>query len=81
MKRSFTVEAVWDNEAGVYYSKSDIIGLAIETASLDEFEEVLNEFAAELIISNHMTLEELASHSLKDLMPLIIWQRPVAVAA
>ena len=81
MKRSFTVESVWDNEAGIYYSKSDIIGLAIETASLDEFEEVLNEFAAELIIANHLTSEELASHSLKDLMPLIIWQRPVAVAA
>jgi Domain of unknown function (DUF1902) len=81
MKRSFTVEAIWDDEAGVYFAKTDIIGLAIEAVTLDEFEEVLNEFAGELIIANHMTSEELASFPIKDLMPLIIWQRPVAIAA
>lgn len=81
MRRSFSVEAIWDIEAGVYYAKTDIIGLSIEASTLDEFEQVLNEFAAELIIANHMTEEELASSSIKELMPLIIWQRPVAIAA
>jgi Domain of unknown function (DUF1902) len=81
MKRSFSVEAVWDSEAGVYYAKTDIIGLAIETTTLDAFEQVLNEFAVELIIANHITAEELASSPLKELVPLIIWQRPAAIAA
>jgi hypothetical protein len=81
MKRTFTVEAIWDDEAGVYYAKTDIIGLAIEAVTLDEFEKILNEFAGELIIANHITADDLASTPLKYLMPLIIWQRPIAIAA
>jgi Domain of unknown function (DUF1902) len=77
MKRTFYVKALWDDEANVWYTESDILGLAIETKTLDEFEEVMNDVAIELIISNHMSAEDLASHSIRDLVPAIIWQRPV----
>jgi hypothetical protein len=76
MKRTFYVKALWDEEASVWYSETDIFGLHIETKTLNEFEEVMNEFAAELIVSNHLTSEELAGNSIKDLLPTIIWERP-----
>jgi Domain of unknown function (DUF1902) len=53
MKHTFIVEAIWDEEAGVYYSKSNIIGMAVETETLDEFNEIVDGFAAELISANH----------------------------
>jgi hypothetical protein len=55
VKRSFTVRALWDRDANVYYSESDIIGLHIETATLDEFEAVLFEVGPDLILANHMS--------------------------
>jgi hypothetical protein len=77
MKRTFYVKALWDDEVNVWYSDSDIFGLHIETKTLDEFEDVMNEFAAELIVANHMTAEDLAQTSIRDLLPTVIWQRPV----
>jgi Domain of unknown function (DUF1902) len=77
MKRTFYVKALWDDEAHVWYTESDILGLAIETKTLDEFEDVMNDVAVELIISNHMSAEDLASNSIRDLVPAIIWQRPI----
>ena len=53
MKRIFTVKAIWDNEAQVFYAQSDIEGLHIEATSLDEFEEVMLDTAPELIMVNH----------------------------
>ena len=53
MKRTFTVKAVWDNEAQVFYAQSDIEGLHIEATSLNEFEEILLDTAPELIMVNH----------------------------
>ncbi len=53
MKRTFNVKAIWDDEAQVFYSQSDIEGLHIEAASLDEFEAIIIEEAPELIIANH----------------------------
>ena len=76
MKRTFYVKALWDHEVCVWYSESDIFGLHIETKTLDEFEEVMNEFAAELIVANHMTSKDLSQNSIKDLLPTVIWQRP-----
>jgi hypothetical protein len=76
MKRTFYVRAVWDAEAQKYYTESDISGLAIETKTLDEFEEVMNDVAIELIMSNHMSAHDLVSNSIRDLVPTIIWQRP-----
>ena len=54
MKRTFKVSAVWDAEAGVYYSESDIEGLHIEAATLEEFEAILMEVGADLVLANHV---------------------------
>ena len=53
MKRTFTVKAVWDEEAQVFYAQSDVEGLHIEAVSLDEFEEIMLDSAPELIMANH----------------------------
>jgi Fic family protein len=76
MKRNFFVRAIWDDEANVYYSESDIFGLHIETKTLDEFEEVLNDMALELIMDNHLDTHDLVSIPMRDWVPTIIWQRP-----
>jgi hypothetical protein len=52
-QHEFSVLAVWDEEAQVYYSETDIFGLHIETKSLDEFEEVMVAAAGDLIRANH----------------------------
>ena len=52
MKRTFSVKAIWDDEAQVFYAQSDIEGLHIEAASLDEFEEIMMDAAPELIKEN-----------------------------
>ncbi len=75
MKRTFTVKAVWNNEAQVFYAQSDIEGLHIEAASLDEFEEIIIDAAPELIMANHRSVSEIAERPLKDLIPAILWQR------
>ncbi len=75
MKRTFTVKAVWDDEAQVFYAQSDIEGLHIEAASLDEFEEIIIDAAPELIMANHRSVSEIAERPLKDLIPAILWQR------
>ena len=75
MKRTFSVKAVWDEEAHVFYAQSDIEGLHIEATSLDEFEEIIIEEAPELIMANHRSLSEIAEHPLKDLIPAILWQK------
>lgn len=80
MKRTFYVKALWDEEAKVFISESDIEGLHIEAESLDAFEEVMFEHALELIMTNHVTLAEVAETPMKDLVPAILWQRPEPVA-
>lgn len=76
LKRTFRVKAVWDDEAKVFYSESDIEGLHIEAATLDQFEEIMMDEAIDMIISNHMSAADIASRSFKDIAPAIIWQRP-----
>jgi hypothetical protein len=75
-QRQFHVRAIWDDEAKVYFSESDIIGLHVEAERLDEFERLVNAEAAELIVANHLTADELASRPFRDLIPAIIWQTP-----
>jgi hypothetical protein len=75
-KRAFTVRAIWDDEARTYYSDSDIVGLHIEAASLDEFEALMRNLAPELIVANHISKPELATTPLSDLIPTIVWERP-----
>jgi hypothetical protein len=52
MRKTYHVEALWDPEAKVWVSKSDVPGLVIETATLAEFEALVREFAPELIATN-----------------------------
>lgn len=49
-----TVTAVWDAEAEVYRSKSDIVGLNVEAASLSEFVDLVEALAPELMRDNGM---------------------------
>ena len=56
--QSFRVEAVWDEEAGVFISESDIIGLHIEAETLDKFAQLVSEFAPDLILANHVLADE-----------------------
>lgn len=60
MACTYTVKAVWDAEAGVWISQSDIIGLHIEAPTLDEFEDVLADVAGELVAANHVSTENVA---------------------
>jgi hypothetical protein len=52
MSQSYYVKAIWDAEAGVWCSESNILGLVIETATLAEFESLARHFAPELLAEN-----------------------------
>ncbi|MGZ8362815.1 MAG: DUF1902 domain-containing protein [Caulobacteraceae bacterium] len=52
MSLSYYVEAIWDPEHKVWCSESNIPGLVIETATLDEFEALVRHFAPELLAEN-----------------------------
>ena len=69
---NFFVKAVWDEEARVFYSDSDIVGLHIEAETIEEFREVLVDVAPELILANHVTNDDLLTKPLRDLVP-VIW--------
>lgn len=80
-QRTFVIRAIWDEEAGVFYSESDIRGLHIEAETLDEFQDVMREAAVELIIANHITESDIAKTPIADLIPAIVWQPPGPAAA
>ena len=80
-KRVFTVTALWDEEAKVFYAQSDIIGLHIEAPTVDDFEALMLELGPSLVMANHVTEDELRSTAPEDLIPTIIWQRPSVQAA
>lgn len=52
MSQSFYVKAIWDPEAEVWTSQSNIQGLVLETATLAEFESLAKHFAPELLAEN-----------------------------
>ncbi|SFB08243.1 hypothetical protein SAMN03159496_01742 [Rhizobium sp. NFR07] len=81
MKRTFFVRAVWDAEAKIFYSESDIEGLHIEASSVDAFEEVMFDAAIDLIVANHMSAADLADTPMRELIPAILWERPVGAPA
>jgi len=80
-KRMFSVTALWDDAAKVFYSDSDIIGLHIEAPTIEEFEVVMMDVAPGLVISNHVSKAELAALAPEDIIPAILWQRPAIKAA
>jgi hypothetical protein len=76
VKRSFTVRALWDDEAKVYFSESDIIGLHIEAPTLEEFEAAMMELGPELIKANHIEQSAMTEANFADFIPAIVWERP-----
>lgn len=52
MQKTYHVQAIWDPEARVWVSSSDIPGLVIETATFAEFEQLVRELAPELLAEN-----------------------------
>ena len=63
---NFFVKAVWDEEAKVFHSNSDIVGLHIEAETLAEFREIMVGIAPELILANHVTNDDLLTKPLRD---------------
>lgn len=70
-KLIFEVVAIWDDEARVWISESDIIGLHIEADTLEGFEREVREHAADLIVENHIDKADWANRSLRDLIPTV----------
>ncbi|MES2861296.1 MAG: DUF1902 domain-containing protein [Pseudomonadota bacterium] len=52
MADGFYIKAIWDPEAEVWTSESNIQGLCLETATLAEFESLAKHFAPELLSEN-----------------------------
>jgi Domain of unknown function (DUF1902) len=75
-KNTFYVKALWDDEAKVFYSDSDIVGLHIETETLEAFELVMYEVAPELLVANHVSAEDFKTKPLSALIPSWMWQPP-----
>lgn len=71
IKRMFSVTAHWDDEAKVFYSNSDIIGLHIEANTIEDFEAVMMDVAPGLVVANHLTQEELQLLPPEDLSPAV----------
>ena len=69
---NFFVKAVWDEEAKVFYSDSDIVGLHIETETIEEFREILVDIGPEPILANHVTNDDLITKPPRELVP-VIW--------
>ena len=67
----FVVTAIWDEDACVYLSQSDITGLHIEAATREEFEAVLMDMAPALVVENHMSKADFIGKSVVDLIPAI----------
>jgi Domain of unknown function (DUF1902) len=76
MKRTFYVKALWDDEAKVYYSETDIEGLFIETGTLEEFEVIMPELARDMIIANHSPKPGADALSPEELFATITWMPP-----
>lgn len=71
----FVIKALWDEDAKVFYSESNIIGLHIEAATIEEFERLMHENALDLVMANHIKPHELIEKKLSDLIPTIFWER------
>jgi hypothetical protein len=76
MKRTFYVKALWDSEANVWYSQTDIEGLFIETKTLTEFEEIMPELARDMILANHGPKPNQTEISPQELFATVTWIPP-----
>ena len=57
-RRPFFVEPVWDENADVFWSKSNIGGFHIEARNLEEFRDVMKENMADLIIARYLDFRD-----------------------
>ncbi len=78
LKHEFYVNAVWDEEANVFYTDSNIKGLHIEADTIEEFSDLVKEFAPELVIENHFSNKTLKETSFRDLITPIFFRFPPA---
>lgn len=72
----FYVKALWDDEAKVFYSESDIVGLHIEAATIEDFVVVMEDLAPQMVLENHMTKQDIAKKSILEMISSIIFQPP-----
>ena len=52
MSQTYSIRAIWDPEAEVYYSETDVPGLVVEAASLADFVAIAEELLPELLKAN-----------------------------
>jgi hypothetical protein len=52
MERTYHVKAIWDAEASVWISETDIPGLVIEADTLGEFQELMEVLGPEMLAEN-----------------------------
>jgi hypothetical protein len=52
MTKPFTVTAVWDPDAEVFTTESDIPGLVVEAATFEELVDLIGSLAPEVIAAN-----------------------------
>jgi Domain of unknown function (DUF1902) len=52
LPQTFNVAAIWDNEAKVFVSQSDIPGLVIEADTFDAFVSLVDQLAPVMIADN-----------------------------
>ncbi|MEM8578822.1 MAG: DUF1902 domain-containing protein [Pseudomonadota bacterium] len=74
----FEVRAVWDDEAQVWITDSNIVGLHVEAETLEEFEALVFEHARDMIFANHVSDEAFATTAPRDLIPAIVLKEPRA---
>jgi hypothetical protein len=73
MAKAFTVTAVWDPDAEVFTTTSDIPGLVVEAATFKEVVDLVRSLAPEVIAAN--VPGALAPHTVQ-----IVTRRELAVA-
>ena len=64
--------AHWDGKHKIWYSESNLEGLHIEAETFEEFRDLVHEFAAELIVANHISTFDLNRRSIRDLIPAVV---------
>ena len=52
MAGAFVITATWDAEAGVFTSQSNIPGLVVEAETFEEFVQLVQTLAPEIIAAN-----------------------------
>jgi predicted RNA binding protein YcfA (HicA-like mRNA interferase family) len=52
LRASFYVKAIWDPDAGVFYSETEVPGLTVEVPSPAEFQQLVLDLAPEVLTCN-----------------------------